>query len=344
VSSKPFTLKDVAARAGVHASTVSRVMNPETRHLVGDEVAARVLQSAKLMGYRPNQSAVALRTRKSNTIGVVLPDITNPVFPPILRGIEEELRKARYVALVGDAQSDDDQYHVVQQMLARQVDGLILATTTRRDPIIDHCLENSVPVVSVNRGEDVGRSSSVVHDEDAGMRLAVQHLVELGHRRIGHIPGPQHLSTGHLRKRGFVDAMALAGIKPNEYEIGEESAYSRDGGRRALIALLKKRPQLTAVVAANDLVALGCYEALEELKIRCPKDLSIVGHNDMPFVDLVAPPLTTVRISHHEMGAHAARLILQRIGGEDNSVVDIHLKPELVIRKSTAPPRRARRV
>jgi LacI family transcriptional regulator len=218
---------------------------------VGDEVAARVLESAKVLGHRANQSAVALRTRKSHTIGVVLPDITNPVFPPILRGIEEELRKARYVALVADAESDDDQYHVVQQMLARQVDGLILATTTRRDPIIDHCLEHSVPVVSVNRSEDIERTSSVVHDEDAGMRLAVQHLVDLGHRRIGHIPGPQHLSTGHLRRRGFISAMSVAGVKPHEYEVGEESTYSRDGGREALKALLKKRPQLTAIVAAR---------------------------------------------------------------------------------------------
>jgi LacI family transcriptional regulator len=134
--------------------------------------------------------------------------------------------------------------------------------------------------------------------------------------------------------------MALAGIASKEYEISDAAGYTRASGRNGGLALMSKRPDLTAIVAANDLVALGCYDALRELGLRCPKDVSIVGHNDMPFVDLVAPPLTTVRISHHELGAQAARLILRRTNGEDSSIVDIRLKPELVVRGSTAPPRR----
>jgi LacI family transcriptional regulator len=335
---KVFTLKEVAAEAGVHLSTVSRVMNPTTRHLVGDEVAARVLRVAKKLGYQPNRSAVTLRTRHSKTVGVLLPDITNPVFPPILRGIEEELRAAGYFALVADVQDDAQQLRVIEQMLGRQVDGLILATTTRRDPIIDYCLDNAIPVVSVNRSEDLERTSSVVHDEGAGMRLTVKHLVELGHRRIAHIAGLQHLSTGYLRRKGFIEAMSEAGIP--DCVISDATAYSRESGRSACAALLAKHRDVTALVAANDLVALGCYDILRERGLVCPRDISVVGHNDMPFIDLVAPPLTTVRISHHEMGVQAARLILKRITREDESIMDIRIKPTLVIRESTAPPPR----
>jgi LacI family transcriptional regulator len=337
---KSSTLKDVAARVGVHSSTVSRVMNPATRHLVSHEVAKRVLSVTASMDYRANRAAISLRTRRTQIIGVLLPDITNPVFPPILRGIEEELRKAGYVALVADVGDDKEQYEMVQQMLSRQVDGLILATATRRDPIIDYCIANAVPVVTVNRAEDLGRTSSVVHDEGVGMRIAVSHLTGLGHRKIGHVAGPQHISTGFLRRRGFIEAMAAAKISAREYEISDAAPYTRACGREVGLALLRKRPDLTAIVAANDLVALGCYDALRELGLRCPKDMSVVGHNDMPFVDLVSPPLTTVRISHHELGIQAARLILRRTSGEDSSIVDIRLKPELILRASTASPRR----
>jgi LacI family transcriptional regulator len=337
---KSSTLKDVAARVGVHSSTVSRVMNPATRHLVSHEVAKRVLSVTASMDYRANRAAISLRTRRTQIIGVLLPDITNPVFPPILRGIEEELRKAGYVALVADVGDDKEQYEMVQQMLSRQVDGLILATATRRDPIIDYCIANAVPVVTVNRAEDLGRTSSVVHDEGVGMRIAVSHLTGLGHRKIGHVAGPQHISTGFLRRRGFIEAMAAAKISAREYEISDAAPYTRACGREVGLALLRKRPDLTAIVAANDLVALGCYDTLRELGLRCPKDMSVVGHNDMPFVDLVSPPLTTVRISHHELGIQAARLILRRTSGEDSSIVDIRLKPELILRASTASPRR----
>ncbi len=336
---RAFTLKDVAKAAGVHSSTVSRVLNPSTRHMAGEKVAARVLAVAKRLGYRANRSAATLRTRRSNTIGVVLPDMTNPVFPPILQGIEQELRGLGYVALVANANDDDQQHYVVEQMLARQVDGLILATTTRRDPIVDHCLRAQVPVVSVNRSEDSGRISSVVHDEALGMHLALEHLAALGHRRIAHICGPQHLSTGYLRLRGFLEAAADRGLDPQSLVVSEAVAYVQDAGRVACEALLRAHPAVTAVVAANDLVALGCYQAAKALGRQCPRDISIVGHNDMPFVDLISPALTTVRIAHREMGIQAARLIMQQIRSPGTNLIDIRLKPELVVRGSTAAPR-----
>ncbi|SFU72494.1 LacI family DNA-binding transcriptional regulator [Pseudoduganella namucuonensis] len=337
---KKMTLKGLAQILGVHTSTVGRVMDPLTRHMVGEEVAQRVLKEAAKHGYRPNKMAASLRTRRSNIVGVILPDITNPVFPPIVLGIEDELRKHGYVALMTNAGEDQAQQRfVVDQLLARQVDALILATATRDDPVISHCLAAGVALVTVNRSEDRGRVSSVVNDEYAGMRQAVEHLLALGHRHMVHLVGPQNLSTGHLRKEGYELAMAANGV-PREaaWEV-EGSAYTREAGRAACLEAMARYPQATAILAGNDLLALGCYDGLRELGLRCPEDVSVVGHNDMPFVDMVNPPLTTVRISHHAMGVQAAQLVLKGLQQEGGGQMEIRLKPELVVRGSTAKPR-----
>lgn len=335
---KRLTLEDLARQLGVHSSTVSRVMNPETRHLISEEVAQRVLEAAAGLDFRPNRIASSLRTRRSHTIGVVLPDITNPLFPPILLGIEKVLSESGYVALVANAGSDRaHQRFVVDQMLARQVDGLILATVTRRDPVLAHCLEDGVAVVAVNRSEAQGKVPDVVCDDRIGMRMTVDHLVGLGHRHIAHIAGPQTLSTGRLRKQGFVAAMKVHGL---EACMVQAAGYTREDGRAACEAILQKFPAVTAIATGNDLIALGCYDTLRAAKRRCPEDISLVGHNDMPLADMLAPPLTTIRIPHHEMGAQAARLLLDHIRGGQSGAIHVVLKPELVVRGSTAPPRK----
>lgn len=334
---KRLTLQDLARHVGVHYSTVSRVMNPQTRHLISDEVAQRVLAAAAGLGFRPNRIASSLRTRRSHTVGVVLPDITNPLFPPILMGIEQVLLASGYVALVANAGSDrQHQRFVVDQMLARQVDGLILATLTWRDPILAHCLEDGIAVVAVNRSGAQGTVPDVVCDDRIGMRLTVGHLAELGHRHIAHIAGPQSLSTGRLRKQGFVAAMKAHGLAPCLVSV---DAYVREAGRAACAAILQQFPAVTAIAAGNDLIALGCYDALRAAGRRCPEDMSLVGHNDMPLADMLAPPLTTVRIPHHEMGAQAARLLLDHIRGAAHDTPHIVLPPLLIVRGSTAAPR-----
>jgi LacI family transcriptional regulator len=341
MTTKIPTLSDVAMATGVHVSTVSRVMNPETRQMVSAEVAKRILAEAQRMGYRPNRAAATLVTRKSHIIGVVLPDITNAVFPPILMGIEDGLRRDGYLAIVANVGADEEeQLFVINRLLAQQVDGLILATARRHDPVIKLCIDQGVPVVTVNRSEETGIASCVVSDDLHGMRLAVDHLVALGHRHIAHIAGPESLSTGHFRRLGFLAAIRASALDPAETFVFESSGYSRECGKAALLELMRQWPQATAVVAGNDLVAIGCYDALEEMGLRCPEDISVVGHNDMPFMDLIRPPLTTIRIRHHAMGLEAARLILHAIEAPESTVVDIRLKPELVVRESTAAPRK----
>jgi LacI family transcriptional regulator len=329
----------VAKRAGVHPSTVSRALNPATRHRLSAEVAARVIAAATELGYVPNGLAVSLRTRRSETIGVVLPDITNPVFPPILQGLETVLAEENYVAMMANAGPDPDhQRLVIERLLARQVDGLILATVTRHDSIVDLCLKARAPLVVVNRSEADHRVSAVVSDDLRGMRLAVDHLYDLGHRRIGHLGAPLNLSTGKGRLDGFLLAARDHGLDPTADEIALASAFSREAGREAAGRLLDRAPDLTGVVAANDLLALGLYDVLAARGIACPERLSVVGHNDMLFVDMISPPLTTVRIRHREMGEQAGRLLLRLIAGGTEGGMDVVLKPDLVVRASTAPP------
>jgi LacI family transcriptional regulator len=333
------TASDVAKAVGVHVSTVSRAMNPQTRGLVADEVAERVLAAAASLGYSPNSLAAGLRTRRSFTIGVVLPDITNPVFPPILRGIQDALEAEGYVPIVADAGPEAARREtVVERMIARQVDGLIMATSLRRDPVLALCRSRGIQLVLVNRAAEHSGFSAVVSDDRRGMRLAVDHLASLGHRAIGHVGGPLELSTGYGRLQGFLEAMAAHGLDAPTAAVTATTAYSREQGRTATAALLAQSPGLTAIVAANDLLALGCYDALRAAGLRCPQDLSIVGHNDMPLVDMVDPPLTTVRIRHHEMGAEAARLLLRQIAGAAEGF-DVVLRPDFIVRASTTGPR-----
>lgn len=333
-----MTVEDVARRAGVHPSTVSRALNPAMRHRLTEEVVARVVAIAAELGYVPNGSAAALRTRRSKMIGVVLPDITNPVFPPILVGIEAALDEEQYVAVVANAGGTPEHARlVVERLLARQVDGLVLATASRSDGVIELCLSRHVPVVLVNRSDGGHRVSSVVSDDTLGMSLAVDHLTGLGHRRIGHLAGPQNVSTGRFRLDGFKAAMRAAGLETPDSAIAVATAYTRDTGREASRALLDQSPTLTAVVAANDLIALGLYDVLKERGMTCPDDLSVVGHNDMPFVDMISPPLTTVHIRHRQMGLHAARLLMNLVRDQSSGSADMVLKPELVVRESTGP-------
>jgi LacI family transcriptional regulator len=339
-ASRP-TIKDVAARCGVHPSTVSRALSPAMSHLVAPEVARRIRAAAATLGYRPNVIAAGLRTGRSGLIGVLAPDIADPGFPPILSGITETLSAAGYAAIVVDVGPDRSrQQELVDKLIARGVDGLVLATVTLSDPVVGHCLSAAIPVVLVNRTDSGRRLSAVVTDDEAGMRLAVEHLAAFGHRRICHIAGPQHVSTGALRRSGFKDAATRAGLPEQHIMIETARAYTREEGRLAALRLLDRKTAPTAIVAANDLLALGIYDALAERDLHCPSDVSVVGHNDMPYVDMLSPPLTTVRIAQRKMGNQAARLLLGQIADPTVRRERSVLEPRLIVRASTAPPKR----
>lgn len=333
------TLKDVAKKVGVHVSTASRVLNPATRDMVSPDVAAKILAAADALGYSPNPFALGLRTRRSRTIGIVVPDLTNPIFPPMVRGIENLLDEAGFTAILADAHLGAHERQILDRMKSRWVDGLILATATRGHKLAVGDGEQ-LPVVLINRVVANGVGLSVCNDDALGIRLAVDHMVELGHQNIAHIAGPQDTSTGHARAIGFVKVMKQHGLKANV--VVECQSYSEEEGRTAMRKVLGELDRPTAVVCANDLLALGCYDVLRERGLKCPDDISISGFNDMPFVDRFNPPMTTVHIPMFEMGKIAAQLILDAIQNTAAKVVSKTVTPTLIVRGSTGPARARR--
>jgi LacI family transcriptional regulator len=337
------TLREVAVEAGVHPATASRALNEETRSLVAASTAARVLEAARVLDYRPNHLARGLKTRRSATIGVVLPDLTNPLFPPIVRGIEDLLGARGYVALVANTDNDDErEARVLTEMRTRHVDGLIVATARRYHDRLVEVAHSGTPLVLINRVMKSHLVSSVSVDDEAGVRAALAHLVELGHRRIACVAGPQELSTGYGRYRGYLEGLRAAGIEPDPALVSFASAFAEEEGYRCAEELFARRRKLSAIIAGNDMLALGVLRSMQRRKIPCPASCSLVGFNDMPFMDRITPPLTTVRVPHYEVGYEAARLLLEKIRDETAPVTMLRLLPELVVRESSAPLRVAR--
>jgi len=329
------TLRDVAQMVGVHLSTVSRALDPRTRHLITPELAERIRSAAQELSYRPNAQAYSLRTRRSHSIGVLVPDITNPIFPPMVRGLEDVLAPRHYVTLVVNTDDDGGKTQDALNMLrGRGVDALVVACALRDDPMLAGLLAAHVPVIAVNRVAELTGLGGVVHDDAQGMAALVAHLVGLGHRRIAHIAGPGALSTGASRLATFHAALAVHGLAADPACIAQSQRFSEAEGERCAEVLLQAKPRPTAIVGGNDLLALGALRALRRHGLSCPHDISITGYNDMPFVDRLDPPLTTVRIATYEAGRIAAGLALRQIEGEAPAPIET-LPVELIVRGST---------
>ncbi|MGY1616535.1 LacI family DNA-binding transcriptional regulator [Geodermatophilus sp. SYSU D00691] len=335
------TLRDVAAAAGVHPATASRALNPETRALVNAETARRVLKAAQSLSYSPNPIARSLKTAKSRTIGLVLPDLTNPLFPPIVRGIEDVLGPAGYSALIVNTDNDAAREQaLVDSLRSRQVEGMIIATARLDHPLLEQLHAQGVRVVLVNRRAEHLDIPCVTPDDAAGVSLAVEHLARLGHRRILHLAGPQTTSTGVVRAKAFRAAVRDHGLDDDPALTVAGGYWSEAEGARGLREVLDAGTDFTAVVAGNDLIALGCYDVFRERGLSCPGDVSVVGFNDMPFLDKLQPPLTTIAVPHHAIGVEAARMLLESLDEPDRPARSVLLPVSLVERASTAAPAR----
>ncbi len=333
------TLRDVADAAGVHPATASRALNPATRGLVNADTARRVIKVAESLGYRPNPIARGLKTSKSGTVGLVIPDLTNPLFPPIVRGIEDVLEPAGYSGLIVNTDNDPSRERAqIESLRSRQVEGFIVATALLDHPLLDQLRREGVLMVMVNRRPDGLDVPSITPDDAAGVELAVRHLAALGHRRIAHLAGPANTSTGVVRARSFRNTVHDLGLEEDPALTTICPYWSEAAGADALRALLDSGAEFTAVVAGNDLIALGCYDVFAERSIECPRDVSVVGFNDMPFLDKLRPPLTTVAVPHQQIGAEAARMLLDAIAEPSRPARSVLLPLSLVVRGSTAPP------
>lgn len=329
-------LKDLARDVGVHVSTVSRALNPDSGHPVAPELIEKIRKASKRLGYRQNLAAYSLKTNRSRTIGVVVPDITDSVFPPIIRGIEDGLAQSGYVAMLANTDSDmRRQVKVLETMRARGVDGLILASVLRSDKIVSRLAEG-LPVVTVSRRTDDPRFSSVVHDEDDGIGRLITHLVSLGHRDIACIAGPQTVSTGFNRYSAFIRHRDLAGLRGRPALVSFARAFNETEGERCAEELLVASRPFTAVICANDRLAIGTIAALRRHGIACPADVSVTGFNDMPLVDRLSPSLTTVRVQHYKAGFEAAGVLIDLVENRPTEPHHLVLPVAAIVRNSTA--------
>jgi LacI family transcriptional regulator len=330
-------LKDVAEAAGVHISTASRALNERTAVLLNPATLERVRETADGLGYRVNGMARALKTRRSMSIGMVVPDITNPFFPPVVRGAEDVLDRAGYSLLLSS--SDNDLGKARRQtaaMLEGQADGLLLAMARRDDPLVADLRAGGTPLVLVNRTIDRGGVSAVVPDDFHGSLEAVEHLYALGHRRVAFVGGPLSTSNGARRRASFDETVQRLGLP--EVAALEALAFDEQAGYAAAQTLLTEHPRITGVVAGNDLIAVGIIVAAAERGRNCPRDISVVGFNDMLLASRLQPPLTTIRIPQYDVGTRAAELLMALMAEPARSPETVLISGELVVRGSTAPP------
>jgi LacI family transcriptional regulator len=306
-------------------------LNPTSRRRVSEQTKQRVDEAAAALGYTTNAIARSLRTRHSSMVGVMIPDLTNLMFPATVRGIEAGLDAADLITLLVNTDNDPEREARASNVLvSQQVDGLILASA-RSDA--REALPAGVPTVLLYDTLDDATAPSVVVDNADGTRQAVEHLRSLGHRDIAYLAGPQSRSPAVERKQGFVTAMG-GDYRPEL--VRECHAFSEESGGTELARLLDTE-RFTAVVAASDHLAVGGLAVLRERGLGCPDDLSLVGFHDMPHMDNLR--LTTVRVPHHQAGLEAARLLLRLIRGEQVGPLQVRVPVHLVVRDSTGAPR-----
>lgn len=337
---KRVTLKDVAKAASVHVSTVSRALSPHTSTSLSKDVADRIKAVAKELGYRPNRIAAGLRTNRSMTVGVMIPDITNTLFPPIVRGIEGTLEPLGYATILVNTDNLPEREHrLIDVLRERGVDGIITAAARRDDPGIAELVKLGIPVVSLNRRLDMSAVPFVINDDNVGMNLLLKHFFDLGHRRIGHVAGPRELSTGQSRAAAFSEGCKALGLPECADLISYSDRFEEAEGERCSVELLRSHPQITALLCGNDRLAIGAYSGIKSLGLRVPEDVSVTGFNDSPMLESIPPRLTTIRIQKYEIGRVGAELLLQALQGDARGGIGTVLPVELIIGDSTCAPK-----
>lgn len=312
-SHRPATIKDVARRAGVSVATVSRVMNGTAPVLA--QTRERILTAARELHFTPNASARSLSTRRTTALGVVLPDLHGEFFSELLRGLDRVAQQHGRHLLVSSSHHDPHGIAVALRAMHGRVDGLIVMAPDVPANALAESLPRNLPTVLVNCAErsdtDEGpaRIRMLGVDNVGGAMAMVRHLASLGHRRIGFVAGASDNADARERLIGYERAMAELGLEaPSGYRVGGD--FSEESGWRAAQSLLDASPRPTAIVAANDMMALGALRAARERGLVVPADISVAGFDDIPTARYVTPPLTTVRVDVESLGAHAATLLL----------------------------------
>ena len=329
---KRVTIKDVAEQAAVSKSTVSHVIN-NTR-FVEPETRQRVLQAIIDLNFHPSSVARSLTTNHTNTIGLVVSEISNSFFADILHGIEDRTRQFNYSFVVcntGEILERED--HYLDLLLSQRVDGIIAAATSQRWEALSKASMQHTPVVYVDRAFDGMEGSYVGVDNKKGAWMGASHLIQCGHRKIGILAGFQRLSTMRERLDGFCQA-----LKENQISLPEEwlihSELSIEQGEAAAHQLLSQANRPTALFISNNLLSLGALKAIKKLGLRCPEDISILGFDDHPWAEVACPPLSVVRQPARAVGQKAAEILLRLINNEPVDELRVIFDCELVVRSS----------
>jgi DNA-binding LacI/PurR family transcriptional regulator len=327
-----ITMHDIARQAQVSLGTVSHVINGKVP--VREELRGRVLKAIKDLGYSPNHLSRALRTNRTNLIGMIIPDITNPFFPSVVRGVEDVAFKSSYRLLLCNADNDvAKETAYLNDLRSFFPAGIIMI------PSLDHPLpwNDEYPMVCIDRLPQNWEGDGVTVENFEGGYAAGKYMVQMGHRTIGIIRGPLHVVTAEERVRGFLQALTERDIAVSPEYI-QESAFDQENGYLSGMRLLRMVPRPTAIFAASDLIAVGALSAIKASKLRCPQDVSLIGFDGLSFTELTDPAITSVVQPSYQLGYIAARLLLERIQGDKSSSRHIVLRTELKIRDSVQAP------
>lgn len=327
------TIKDISKKAGVSYATVSRALNnlPE----VNEDTKKRIIKIANEMGYQPNAIAQGLVKSETKTIGLMIPDITNPFFPEVAIGVEEAASKAGYtVFLINTNWDEERELNSFKVLFQKQIDGLIIAPSSENVSHLEKILNKEFKITFIGRNLDYKGSTSIIINNVIGSWMAVKHLINKGHKNIAFLGGQKELSMNQERLKGYKNALKDYGLEINE-ELIKFDNLKREGGYHLTRRLIESGLKFSAVVTANDLLALGAIQAIKENGLSIPSDVAVIGFDDIELASLPEIQLSTVAQPKYEMGRLAFETLLKQIKGESNATKKVFLEPELIIRSTT---------
>lgn len=334
-----ITIKEVAAIAGVTPAVVSRIINNDPEFTVLESTKARVYDAVTKTGYKPNPMARGLRKNRTGMVGLIIVDFTNPFYGKLIRAIQDSVEREGYACLVSENMEDNIRTRkLVDLYLERQMEGLILCTATENDPVIDYLESINEKYILATRRALNSKAPYVGFDNEKGMRDAMEYLIALGHRRIGHITGFMDTVAAHERLNGYMAVL-------QEYSIPHREDYIVYGdwmvgnAQKRVQDLLRLPDPPTAIIACNDVVAISALNTIHEMGLRVPEDISLIGFNNIPESANTFPPLTTIDSPTEILGQHAARLLLKVMSSDSVEATTQIIDTKLIIRGSTGPCR-----
>lgn len=333
------TLEDVAREAGVHYSTVSRALDPAKVWRVNVSTRQHVQAVAQKMGYQPDMVASGLKRGRTHTVAVIVGDLGNPNIAPVLRGIANRLESAGMMSLISETQDDSARLErVLNHLLSRRVDAIIMTAARKRDaPKLRQLRRQHIPLVLAVQNVPGIRLPASTNDDFLGGVLAAQHLLSLGHRRLAQLRGPADINSCLERARGFSQTVPTAGAVEVVVRSTAPTGSPEEGARLMRKLLDGKGPRPTGVFTHHDLMAFGALTVAEEHGLLCPRDWSIVGYHNLPHVERIVPPLTSIQQPREELGRIAAEVLVQLLDSPDKPPAAHKIAPTLVVRQSTGP-------